>query len=48
MKRGPTKGTLLKGVFTPKLLSNPLASCSLTNFYFLLSHTNNKFIMTNN
>ena len=30
---------LLKGVFIPKLLKNPLASCSFVNFDFLLSHT---------
>ena len=30
---------LLKGVFIPKLLNNLLASCSLINFDFLLSHT---------
>ena len=30
----PTKGILLKGVFIPKLLNNPLASCSLINFDF--------------
>ena len=30
---------LFKGVFIPKLLNNPLASCSLINFHFLLSHT---------
>ena len=38
-KRGPTKGTLLKGAFIPKLLNNPLASCCLINFDFLLSQT---------
>ena len=27
------------GVLIPKLLNNPLASCSLINFDFLLSHT---------
>ena len=36
---GPTKGILLKGVFIPKLLNNPLASCCLINFDYLLSHT---------
>ena len=30
---------LLKEVFIPKLINNPLASCSLINFDFLLSHT---------
>ena len=35
-----TKEHLLKeGGFIPKLLNNPLASCSLINFSFLLSHT---------
>ena len=38
-KRVTTKGTLLKYFFIPKLLSNPLASCCLTNFKLLLSHT---------
>ena len=38
-KRGATKSILLKGVFIPKLLNNPLVSCSLINFYFVLSHT---------
>ena len=33
------KGFYLKGVFIPKLPNNLLASCSLTNFNFLLSHT---------
>ena len=33
------KRILLIGVFIPKLLNNPLASCSLINFDFLLSHT---------
>ena len=35
---GPPKGILLKGVFIPKLLNSPLASCCLM-FDFLLSHT---------
>ena len=34
-----TKGLLLKGGFIPKLLNNPLVSCSLINFDFLLSLT---------
>ena len=38
-QRGPTKGSLLKGVFIPKLLNNLLASCSLINLDSLLSHT---------
>ena len=29
----------MKGVLIPKLLSNPLAYCSLRNFDFLLLHT---------
>ena len=33
-----TKGILLKGIFIPKLLNNPLASCCLRNFDVLLSH----------
>ena len=39
MKRGPTKEILLKEVFIPKLLNNPLAFCLLINFDFSLSHT---------
>ena len=39
IKRGPTKEVLLKGVFIPKLVNNPLPSCCLVNFDFLLSHT---------
>ena len=35
----PNKEILLKDVFIPKLLNNPLASCSLQNFQFLLLHT---------
>ena len=38
-KRGPLKGILLKDVFTPKLLTNSPASCSLINFNFLPLHT---------
>ena len=30
---------LLKGIFIPKLINNPLAFCSLINLDFLLSHT---------
>ena len=33
-----TKGILLKGVFIPKLLNNPLASRCLRNFNVLQSH----------
>ena len=33
-----TKGILLKGVFIPKLINNPLASRCLRNFNVLLSH----------
>ena len=29
----------MKSVFIPKLLNNPLASCSLIHFDFLLLHT---------
>ena len=32
-------GTLLKGIFKPKLLNNTLASCFLINLDFLLMHT---------
>ena len=35
-KIGPSKGIWLKGVFIPKLLSNPLASYSWINLDFLL------------
>ena len=35
----PNIGILLKGVFNPKLLNNPLASCFLINLGFLLSNT---------
>ena len=38
-QKEPTKDILLKGLFTLKLLCNPVASCSLINFDFLLSHT---------
>ena len=38
-RRRPNKGILFNNVFIPKLLNNPLASYSLTNFDFLLSHT---------
>ena len=38
-QRGPTKRNLLKCFFITKLLNNPLASCSLINLNFLLSHT---------
>ena len=38
-KRGPTKGIVLKRIFIPKLLNNPLAFYCLINFDFLLSHT---------
>ena len=38
-KRGPNKEILVKGVFVPKLLNNPIASYALKNFDFLLSHT---------
>ena len=31
-------GILLSSVFIPKLLSNPFASCSLTNLDFLIPH----------
>ena len=33
------KYILLKGAFIPKVLNNPLTSCYLINFDFLLSHT---------
>ena len=36
-KGGPTKGILLKGVFIPKLLNNPLRYCSFINLDFPLS-----------
>ena len=36
--KGPSKTILLKSAFIPKPLKNPLASCSLINFDFLLSH----------
>ena len=32
------KGILLSGVLIPKLLNNPLASCSLINIDFLLPY----------
>ena len=35
--RGPTKGTLIKSLFIPKLLNNQAASCCVINFDFLLS-----------
>ena len=35
----PNNGILFNGVLRPKLLINPFASCSFTNFYFLLPHT---------
>ena len=35
----PNSDILVKGVFNPRLLNNPLASCSLTNLEFLLSDT---------
>ena len=38
-KGGPNKGIRLKRVFIPKLLNNPLASCSLINLDFLLLQT---------
>ena len=38
-KREPAKGILLKGVFIPKLLNNPLVSWCLINFDFLILHT---------
>ena len=38
-KRESTREILLKGFFISKLLNNQLASCSLINFDFLLSHT---------
>ena len=38
-KRRPATGILLKGALIPKLRNYPLASCSLVNFDFLLSHT---------
>ena len=38
-KREPTKRTLLKVVFNPKLLNNPLVSRSLINLDFLVMHT---------
>ena len=38
-KRGPTKWILLTGVFVPKPLKNRLASCSLINLGFLLTHS---------
>ena len=34
-----TKGILLKGFFIPKILNSPLASFSLININFLVSHT---------
>ena len=34
----PDNGTLFSGVLIPKLLSNPFASCSLTNLDFLIPH----------
>ena len=37
-KRGPTKGIWRRWI-SPKLLINPLASCSFLNFDFLQSHT---------
>ena len=36
-KRGPTKRILLKDVFIPKLLINPIVSCSLISTDVLLS-----------
>ena len=38
-KRGPAEKILLKGVFIPKLLNNPLVSWCLINFDFLILHT---------
>ena len=38
-QKRPTIGILLKGVFIPNLLNNPLASSSLISFNLLLSHT---------
>ena len=38
-KRRPYKRVFLKGFLIPKLLNNPLASCFLINFDFLVSHT---------
>ena len=35
----PLRRFRAKGAFILKLLNNPLASCSLINFEFLLSHT---------
>ena len=35
----PNIGILLKGVLIPKLLNNPLASCSLKSYDCLLLHT---------
>ena len=38
-KEEPTKKFDFKGFRIPKLFNNPLASCSLRNFDFLLFHT---------
>ena len=35
------KGILYKAALIPKLFNDPLPSCSLINFYFLLIHTEN-------
>ena len=35
----PNNGILFNGVFRPKLLNNPFASCSFINLDFLLLHT---------
>ena len=35
----PNNGTLLNGVFRPKLLNNLFVSCSFINLDFLLPHT---------
>ena len=37
-QKGAFSLILLKGFFIPKLLNNPLASCCLISFHFLLSH----------
>ena len=38
-KISPNNGTLLNGVFKPKLVNNPFASYFFTNADFLIPHT---------